>query len=28
MLERHGWIRKRIGAGLHMQHPFFLGGEA
>jgi len=28
LLERNGWKRKRIGTGLHMQHPFFLGGEA
>lgn len=28
MLERHGWKRRLIGTGLHMQHPFFLGGEA
>lgn len=28
MLERHGWIKRRIGSGLHLQHPFMIRGAA
>ena len=26
MLQRHGWIARRIGDGVHLQHPFLIGG--
>ena len=28
MLKRHGWVEKRIGTGLHLQHPFLIGVPA
>lgn len=28
MLERHGWIKSQIGRGIHLQHPYLIGGTA
>lgn len=28
MLERHGWVKRRIGDGVHLQHPVLIRGIA